>query len=85
MGWVHPSGLGGQNAAVGIEDTGSPPHPRRFVQVRKFFRSLTQRARARAQASGHPSERSPRRPAALRRATDTLSRDASNEERRWRP
>jgi hypothetical protein len=31
MGWVHPSGLGGQNAAVGIEDTGSPPHPRRFV------------------------------------------------------
>lgn len=31
MGWVHPSGLGGQNAAVGIEDTGSPPHPRRLV------------------------------------------------------
>jgi hypothetical protein len=24
MGWVHPSELGGQNAAVGIEDTGSP-------------------------------------------------------------
>ncbi len=33
MGWVHPSGLGGQNAAVGIEDTGSPPHPRRLVMA----------------------------------------------------
>jgi hypothetical protein len=33
MGWVHPSGLGRQNAAVGIEDTGSPPHPRRLVRI----------------------------------------------------
>ena len=36
MGWVHPSGLGGQNAAVGIEDTGSPPHPRRLGTFRPF-------------------------------------------------
>jgi len=33
MGWVHPSGLGWQNAAEGIEDTGSPPHPRRLVHA----------------------------------------------------
>ena len=47
MGWVHPSGLGGKNAAVGIEDTGSPPHPRRLVCLpvleneRRFERSAT--------------------------------------------
>jgi len=39
MGWVHPSGLGGQNAAVGIEDTGSPPHPRRLVMHLELFDS----------------------------------------------